>query len=413
MNPTSVLKHTVVLLVAALLLPTQPAAAASAKAKSFHPPKQPLQNVSRLAVIAFEGTDGIAAADAIGRRFHLREQDWSNTIGNSITSRKGVEVIERMELDRLLTEQFRSLSGLLDVKTAAQIGKVAGVDALIVGSVTVDLNRGTKEEIEVHYTDSGRAIERKRRRPTLSLAVRIDARILGSQEGNMLATLQGSADTLIVRDKQEELRDTQIWVGNLLESAASKAVAPVFPSGSSYWIPLGDGRTLRAVNSALKDGRPDEACAELAPLLASDPYSPELLYSRGVIHEMHRRYDLALVDYAAAQELKPESKYSDAKARAERLGKDQADLTALGYPVTQGSCPDPESATGGSNSNWYTVKSTRAECREKPDRSLAPAFSLPKKIRVEGIEVRSGWVRARLHDGREVWIEEADLKPGN
>src|SRR5262249_57581543 len=45
-------------------------------------------------------------------------------------------VIERKQLDRILAEQHFSNSDRADPSTAAKIGKVLGVDAIIVGSIT-------------------------------------------------------------------------------------------------------------------------------------------------------------------------------------------------------------------------------------------------------------------------------------
>jgi curli biogenesis system outer membrane secretion channel CsgG len=45
-------------------------------------------------------------------------------------------VIERSRLDAILAEQNLGLSGRLDANTAAQVGRILGVDAVILGSVT-------------------------------------------------------------------------------------------------------------------------------------------------------------------------------------------------------------------------------------------------------------------------------------
>lgn len=50
--------------------------------------------------------------------------------------RRGFTVIERSQLERILDEQKLNMSGALDQETLKQIGKVLGVDALVLGSVT-------------------------------------------------------------------------------------------------------------------------------------------------------------------------------------------------------------------------------------------------------------------------------------
>jgi TolB-like protein len=46
------------------------------------------------------------------------------------------KVIERAQLEQILSEQKLGMSGVIDASTAAQIGKGIGVDAVVVGSVT-------------------------------------------------------------------------------------------------------------------------------------------------------------------------------------------------------------------------------------------------------------------------------------
>lgn len=48
----------------------------------------------------------------------------------------GFEVIERSSLDRVLGEQNLQMSGLTDPVTAAKVGKILGVDAIVLGNVT-------------------------------------------------------------------------------------------------------------------------------------------------------------------------------------------------------------------------------------------------------------------------------------
>lgn len=48
----------------------------------------------------------------------------------------GFEVIERSSLDRVLGEQNLQMSGLTDPVTATKVGKILGVDAIVLGNVT-------------------------------------------------------------------------------------------------------------------------------------------------------------------------------------------------------------------------------------------------------------------------------------
>lgn len=48
----------------------------------------------------------------------------------------GLEIVERSLLDRLLGEMKLGQSGVIDPETARELGKVAGVDAIVTGTIT-------------------------------------------------------------------------------------------------------------------------------------------------------------------------------------------------------------------------------------------------------------------------------------
>ena len=63
-------------------------------------------------------------------------QGITDLLTNDLVKNGTYEVIERQDIDKVLTEQNFSNSDLADPATAAKIGKLLGVDAIIVGSVT-------------------------------------------------------------------------------------------------------------------------------------------------------------------------------------------------------------------------------------------------------------------------------------
>lgn len=76
--------------------------------------------VKRVAVVTFGGPQGDAAADAMTQYL----------VGY------GANVVERQRLQAVLGEQRMGASGTLDPSTVKRVGKILGVDALIVGSVS-------------------------------------------------------------------------------------------------------------------------------------------------------------------------------------------------------------------------------------------------------------------------------------
>lgn len=61
-------------------------------------------------------------------------QYFSNIFAMSIVKLTSIDVIERVEMEKLLKEQKLARTGLIDESTAAEMGKILGVDAIVIGS---------------------------------------------------------------------------------------------------------------------------------------------------------------------------------------------------------------------------------------------------------------------------------------
>ena len=114
-------------------------ACATATIKKFVNNPQRLKSVQRIAVIPFvaKNTDmGNAVAESLS----------ANLLNSRFT------VMERTQLDKLLAEQGLSLTGVLQDQQSI-IGKIKGIDAIIVGSATISngfaglLNGGYRDYI--------------------------------------------------------------------------------------------------------------------------------------------------------------------------------------------------------------------------------------------------------------------------
>lgn len=70
---------------------------------------------------------------------------------------EGIEVVDRIHLKALLREHQLSLSGLLDPETAREVGQIAGVGALVTGTVT-PLGDSVRLAVKVLHTESARIV---------------------------------------------------------------------------------------------------------------------------------------------------------------------------------------------------------------------------------------------------------------
>ncbi|MBP1649271.1 MAG: Tetratricopeptide repeat-containing protein [Bacteroidetes bacterium] len=94
-----------------------------------------------------------------GEAKDLAEPMTEEMIAQLVTLRR-FKVIERSALDKVLEEQSLQASGLVDDKTATNLGKLAGADAIVVGSLNIAKNR-TKVSARVIDTETGETIVAK------------------------------------------------------------------------------------------------------------------------------------------------------------------------------------------------------------------------------------------------------------
>src|ERR1700739_1585167 len=158
---------------------------------------QQTQSKKRLAVLNFEyGTVQSSVAAIFGAN-----QDAGKGISDLLVQ-KLVEdgkysVIERNALDRVLTEQNFSNSDRADVTTAAKIGRVLGVDAVVLGSVTQfgrDDKNTTVGGAGLSGLTSKFGIGGAQKRDAKA-AVAVTARMVDTSTGEILAAVTGTGES--------------------------------------------------------------------------------------------------------------------------------------------------------------------------------------------------------------------------
>ncbi len=145
----------------------------------------------------------------------------SDLIVNKLVDSGTYRVMERSKLDAILREQNLGESGRVDAGTAAQIGKLLGVEAVLIGSITqfnVD-EKSSGFSFGGLFGNSGKK----------SIAnVQITARLVDTETGEIIATSQGKGEA-----DQKSGSTTVFGIGggdsvsnndSLLIAAADKAV---------------------------------------------------------------------------------------------------------------------------------------------------------------------------------------------
>jgi curli biogenesis system outer membrane secretion channel CsgG len=154
------------------------------------------QQKKRIAVLSFDA----AAVEASAAKALGTTQDVGGFLSDVIVKEllKGgtYSIIERRAIDQVLKEQNFSNSNRVDPKTAAAIGRVLGVDAIIMGSVTqfgveesaVALGSGTLGRITRGVVGTGKRVNSK-------ATVGMTARMVDTKTGEVLTAASGSGES--------------------------------------------------------------------------------------------------------------------------------------------------------------------------------------------------------------------------
>jgi curli biogenesis system outer membrane secretion channel CsgG len=124
-------------------------------------------------------------------------------------------VMERSQLDRILSEQNFQQDSRADASTAAKLGRLLGVDAIIIGSIT-------------QFQREDKNIQLGLRRETKA-TVAIDARIVQIGTGEILGVAQGKGESKRARmksgedDRANAYRGQDMWSSNLASTLLGEA----------------------------------------------------------------------------------------------------------------------------------------------------------------------------------------------
>lgn len=109
----------------------------------------------------------------------------SDILVNKLVKDNNFVVVERSQLEAILREQNLGLSGRVDASTAAQVGRILGVEAVVIGSIT---------QFDLERQNSGISIPIFGGGQTKAAAnVRLNIRVVDTSTAAILFTAEGKA----------------------------------------------------------------------------------------------------------------------------------------------------------------------------------------------------------------------------
>jgi len=263
------------------------------------------------------------------------------------------ELLERQQMQKILEEQAFSLTGAVDVATAAEIGEMLGVEALIFGEVTsysVEDLEGTEEvkkrvwtgEYEkdkdgnIIYEKGLFGIKHKKKKykeefvdepyVVRSASVAVNFRVVAVETAELLAVKSNSSSynkRATGTDQIGKLPAKESILENLSRKVVDTFVRQIAPYYATITkkFEKGSGASKQAIKMA-QSGLWDKAL-EIFQREAQIHPKPENYYNIGVCYEALGRYDMAEKQYETALSLKAKDLYIKAVADIRKLKEER------------------------------------------------------------------------------------------
>jgi len=263
------------------------------------------------------------------------------------------DLLERQHMKKILEEQAFSLTGAVDVATAAEIGEMLGVEALIFGEVTsysVEDLEGTEEvkkrvwtgEYEkdkdgnIIYEKGLFGIKHKKKKykeefvdepyVVRSASVAVNFRVVAVETAELLAVKSNSSSfnkKATGTDQIGKLPAKESILENLSRKVVDTFVRQIAPYYATVTkkFEKGSGASKQAIKMA-QNGLWDKAL-EIFQREAQIHPKPENYYNIGVCYEALGRYDMAEKQYETALSLKAKDLYIKAVADIRKLKEER------------------------------------------------------------------------------------------
>ncbi len=109
----------------------------------------------------------------------------SDLLTNALVKDGTYIVLERSKIEQILKEQNFGASGRVDASTAAQIGKILGADAVIIGTITQFNLEESSSGGSIGFLGIGGGTEKKK------AIVQVNSRLVSTTTGEILAVAEG------------------------------------------------------------------------------------------------------------------------------------------------------------------------------------------------------------------------------
>jgi len=388
-------------------------------------PEKPFYNMKRIGVLQFDCTNNrrknlvitnfiVGALLDQHRGIYNTQGQWMGLVKakEGKTFVKGVktdfyDVIEREQLEKIMKEQRLSLSGALDESSAAEVGKLLGLDVMILGNVSYTDNE------ERTNTSTSRCVKRTvTAKGTIKIISVETAKIEGTKNAEAKVTESACDDNISGMPTVDQMADVALQdLANQFVGYFTPGYEEIKYDFEKIKLKEFKDRSKEAMDF-IEAGDLNRAFPIAYAMYEADSYNPKAAYNLGIIYEMVGDFEEADEYYGIAYEIDFTNElYQKAAERAKRGLELAAFLEEIGRPV------QPYTFSGGDISTALAdrvlVKGTSADrtnVYDLPDKSGEVVAKVPGGLEFKVIEKQGDFYKIQLRGTKTGFIHKSDVK---
>jgi hypothetical protein len=324
-------------------------------------------------------------------------------------------VVERSQIDRILKEQRFGLSGAIDESTAAKVGKLLGLDVILIGEVDYDRKDEYPETTTIGLDGKTKKVNCHQRTVTAQASLKIidveTAIIVGTETSRVPMSDKKCGDEKSSIASEELLLNTslQLIARNLVDyfTPGYECIRFEFEK-----IKLKDIRKQAdEASNHISNGNIDRALPLFYAIYQADSYNPKAAYNLAALYEIVGSYNEALEFYTIASNLDPSNQVYAAALNRSREGlATLAFLERIGRPIQQFEFSSSTDVLMAKRIKINGKSSDRVDVRDLPAKNGKVIGKVPGGLEFPMLEQKGEWYRIQLPDGKEGFVHKSDIK---
>jgi len=330
------------------------------------------------------------------------------------------EIVERNQMEQILREQELAQTGLIDENQVISLGKMLGVQAMIVGDVNY-YHKLEDFQQEREQKKDGKKVKVKVKCQRREVKISIRARIISSETGQILGSTE--LDEKLNESKCEDSFGSLPTMNEMIDKGLKNLSVKI----ANYFAPhfvLESYELEKVKNEQFKqkgekaaelaeDLKIDEAYVIYKSIFDIDQYNPEVLYNLGIMNEVVGNYAPAEEFYTMASQMKEDGKYKDAMKRIEKSVAFAENLAKIGIEIQEHSFSVSEVDQARALAKKAKTKGKREQrypVFTEPNNTSSVVTQVPGDLSFTILGQQGDWFQIELLGGKTGFIHKTNVE---